>query len=92
MENINTIIWDWNGTLLDDAVAGWTILNYMQREKCLPETDFNEYKKIFTFPITKYYQSAGFKNNDFFELANLFIERYKIEVENCSLHANTENC
>ena len=41
------VIWDWNGTLLDDARVGLSILNQMQRIKGVAETDFDEYKKIF---------------------------------------------
>lgn len=55
-----TIIWDWNGTLLDDAGICTEAINVMLLKRNLPVLSKAQYRKIFTFPVKNYYIAAGF--------------------------------
>lgn len=57
----DTILWDWNGTLLDDVQLCVKLLNTMlTRYGYAPVYDTEEYRRIFCFPIQRYYERAGF--------------------------------
>ena len=45
------IIWDWNGTLLDDVWLCLGIVNKMLSKRDLPTINSNEYRNIFDFPV-----------------------------------------
>jgi phosphoglycolate phosphatase len=57
---IEHIVWDWNGTLLDDAEACVAALNPMLSQRGLPGTDVGEYRDVFNFPVKEYYRTLGF--------------------------------
>lgn len=74
-----TIVWDFNGTLLDDMQVCINCMNIMLKERDLPALDLERYRDIFTFPVKDYYISLGF---DFlkepFEIpAHQFIDLYR---------------
>lgn len=55
------IIWDFNGTILDDVQLGIDSLNTLLSRRGKKTLDsVAEYHKIFGFPIIKYYERAGF--------------------------------
>ena len=56
----NTIIWDWNGTLLDDLELSLGATNTLLRDRNLPTLSVERYKEIFKFPVIDYYKEAGF--------------------------------
>jgi len=83
------IIWDWNGTLLDDTHLAVASMNNMLGRRGLPFLSVGRYKELFTFPVKEYYREVGF---DFdlepFEVPAMeFIDQYNREVWDCSLHA-----
>jgi len=87
------IIWDWNGTLLDDTRMAVRTMNQMLKQRGLPVLSVDYYKSVFTFPVKDYYQKIGF---DFqaepFEVPALeFIDLYNSQVKDCSLHSDTLN-
>jgi phosphoglycolate phosphatase len=54
------IIWDWNGTLLDDVDCCYnTIVELMERYG-LGAISREEYLRKFRFPVTDYYRDIGF--------------------------------
>ena len=55
-----TIIFDFNGTLLDDCDLCLKILNFITKEYNLGEVSMEKYKEIFTFPVYLYYKTLGF--------------------------------
>jgi len=57
---IRHIIWDWNGTLLDDSHACVAALNRMLRRRDMKEIDQQQYRDIFDFPVRSYYRRLGF--------------------------------
>lgn len=54
------IIWDWNGTLLDDVDIVIDAMNNLLRKRGLPLINRESYKHIFTFPVKDYYARLGF--------------------------------
>ena len=87
MNNINTIIWDWNGTLLDDVDVCIDAMNILLQKRNLTEISKEYYKKIFTFPVIDYYKKVGFDfNKDSFDiLAVEFIDIYREKLKSCNL-------
>lgn len=82
------LIWDWNGTLLDDLDLCNRCLNdlldaygYAQRY------DAAAYKEIFGFPIQDYYVRAGFdfSRHPYEALAEHYMEEYLPAAESCGL-------
>ena len=56
------IIWDWNGTILDDALVCKTIANIMLAERGIPTLpDMDAYRAVFGFPIKSYYEKMGYR-------------------------------
>lgn len=54
------IIFDFNGTLIDDCSLCLKILNFLTKEYNLEEVSMDKYKEIFTFPVFLYYKELGF--------------------------------
>jgi len=56
------IIWDWNGTILNDVQACQTIANIMLSERGIPTLpDLDAYRAVFGFPIKAYYERMGYR-------------------------------
>ena len=53
------IVWDWNGTLLDDVDAGIGALNRMLAERGLPAITREFYRARFRFPVRPLYFEIG---------------------------------
>ncbi len=59
------IIWDWNGTLLDDVKINIEIINILLSERGLPLIDSTDkYRNLFSFPIQSFYKELGFTFKD----------------------------
>ncbi len=86
------IIWDWNGTLIDDIWLVVEIMNKMLKKRSLPEIDLNKYREIFDFPVTKYYLKLGFDFSlePFEELTVEFISEYYERFNECKLFDSAE--
>jgi phosphoglycolate phosphatase len=88
-----TIVFDWNGTLLNDIDYCVSITNAMLKEFALPQLTRSRYRDIFTFPVQSYYQQLGFdfSKNPFSELAQRWMETYTASVTTrADLFAQTE--
>ncbi|GAI63219.1 unnamed protein product [marine sediment metagenome] len=72
------IIWDWNGTLINDVWLVVEIMNKMLKKRNLSKIDSKKYREIFDFPVTKYYSKLGFdfSNESFEKLTVEFISEY----------------
>lgn len=81
------IIWDFNGTVLDDLAPCIEVLNIMLKRRSLPLCDEKRYKEIFGFPIKSYYKTAGFDfdKEDFSVLADEWAELYREKTADCVL-------
>ena len=76
---IQHIIWDWNGTLVDDAWIFVRLMNEELRNRQLPLINTQTYRKKFTFPVKKYYENLGFdfQKESFEGVGYNFIQKYK---------------
>lgn len=89
MEKQHYIIWDWNGTLLDDVDLCIESINQLLDKEALPKLqDRDSYQRVFRFPIIEYYRDAGFDfdKRSFPELAQDYMEYYQPRSLSCHLH------
>ena len=77
MNNYKHIIWDWNGTLLNDVDYSKNIINNILSDNDLPKLSLQKYREIFTFPVQDYYVAAGldFSKTSFEILVRKYIEK-----------------
>ena len=92
INNYKHIIWDWNGTLVDDVWLVVEIMNKMLKKRHLPAIDSKKYREIFDFPVTKYYLKLGydFSRESFEDLTVEFIGEYYDRFNECKLFYETE--
>ena len=72
------IIWDWNGTLVNDTWLFVDIMNGVLKKRKLNGISLDDYRNVFDFPVQEYYRKLGFDFDDEpFESAGLdFIKIY----------------
>ena len=55
------VLWDFNGTIIDDVETGIACVNTMLAKRGLPILRTREeYKRVFGFPVEDYYRRVGF--------------------------------
>jgi len=81
------VIWDWNGTLLDDAWLCVEITNGLLSRRRLPILTRERYQRVFDFPVRDYYRRLGFdlESESFERLGTEFIEEYAARRFECTL-------
>nr|WP_317400975.1 HAD family hydrolase [uncultured Gemmiger sp.] len=82
------ILWDWNGTLLDDVELCLDALNRLLARFGYPQRyDMASYRKIFGFPVKDYYLRAGmdFSRHPFTVLAESYMADYIPHAAACTL-------
>nr|WP_319510650.1 HAD hydrolase-like protein [uncultured Draconibacterium sp.] len=86
---MQSIIWDWNGTLLNDLDFCISTINVLLKKRQLDILDRFSYKEVFSFPVKDYYEAIGFdfSKEDFSIPAREFIDLYNSGVPRCNLHA-----
>ena len=82
------VVFDFNGTIIDDVQLCLDLLNKMLLEKGLKPFSVEGYREIFTFPIIEYYKKAGFTFDGytFEELSLEFIKDYQPASYKCNLY------
>ena len=88
MPVFDTVLWDWNGTLLDDAALCCELLNTMlARHGYAPVGSMEAYRQVFCFPIETYYRRAGFdfSRHPFAALADEYMRLYTPRSLGCPL-------
>jgi len=79
IDRYDTVIWDFNGTLLDDVDAGIKSVNTMLSRRALRQiASRSEYFDVFGFPIIEYYRRLGFdfEKESFAVLADEWVAEY----------------
>jgi phosphoglycolate phosphatase len=81
------VIWDWNGTLLDDLDLCLRIINNLLRERGLNSITKDRYLEVFGFPVRDYYLKLGFNfDQEPFEVVSTeFITAYEKGRPDCQL-------
>lgn len=85
---ITTVVWDWNGTLLDDLEVSFRAINQVLSSNGYPPIrDLASYRELFCFPVIEYYRRIGFdfSRTPFEELAEQFMACYHPAAAHCSL-------
>lgn len=88
LSECRNIIWDWNGTLLNDLDVCVTAINRLLGKRNLPKISSEYYTEIFTFPVKDYYITAGFdfSKESFEDVAVEFMDHYFQLVTDANLH------
>lgn len=86
------IMWDWNGTLLNDAEVCLTTMNAMLELRKLPTISLDTYKEIFSFPVIEYYKKIGFdfQIEGFENLSVEFMDSYTRNLNTAFLVSGVE--
>ena len=87
------IIWDYNGTLLNDVKLCVDIINDLLIKRDLPKMTIENYKEMFDFPVRDYYERIGFdfKKESFEIVGTEFINEYDKRQKTSKLHPGVED-
>ncbi|MEO0508815.1 MAG: HAD family hydrolase [Verrucomicrobiota bacterium] len=91
MSGLKHIIWDWNGTLLNDTWLCVEVLNGLLMRRGRAPISEEDYRENFGFPVIHFYEFLGFDTDrDSFDRASReFISDYEARwLTECSLHAH----
>lgn len=90
VKHLTHVIWDWNGTLLDDAELCVSVMNEVLARRRLPPLTAERYAHQFRFPVRAYYAELGFDfARESFELVGTeFIEGYSAREASCQLRTD----
>jgi len=88
------IVWDWNGTLLDDNWLCVEVMNTLLSARNLPLLTLERYRDIFDFPVKDYYEKLGFDfTKESFEVVGMdFMTGYNLRQKECWLQEDAVNC
>jgi phosphoglycolate phosphatase len=78
ISKIKNIIWDFNGTILNDLDPIVEMVNEMMADRDLGSITREEYRDKVSFPVQPFYESLGFKTDEksFLQLQNEFVAKY----------------
>ena len=85
---VKLVIWDWNGTLLDDTALCYSIANDMRAERGMPLLQNVEtYRGLFRFPVIDYYRAMGytFERESYEDISVEFVSEYARRIMECAL-------
>ena len=89
MMKIEQVLWDWNGTLLDDLEYSIQVRNNIFPAFHLPTlSGVEEYHRQFTFPVRLYYQRAGVTDEIFDDVAHAWMAEYERCMDTIPLHGD----
>ena len=85
---ITTLIWDWNGTLINDVDICVDCINVLLEKRQLPLLDLEKYREVFRFPVKEYYEEVGFdfSKEPYDKVAMEFIDIYIARLPEADLH------
>lgn len=86
-KTVKAIVWDWNGTLLNDVDHSIHSMNELLAERNLSLINKEYYKRIFRFPVKDYYSDIGFNFDvePFESVGIAFMDAYKTHISNMNL-------
>jgi phosphoglycolate phosphatase len=85
---IDHVIFDWNGTLLDDVDLAVAAVSACCRQYGVRAIDKSTYRRKFRFPIQSFYADLGFdfEHAPFPELVRSYLSLFDSRVAQCRLH------
>ena len=88
------VVWDFNGTILNDVRLGIDCVNAMLEKRGLPVIpDIDAYHRVFGFPIDEYYRRLGFdfeKEDYDTVLAPEWVALYLAGEKDCPMNQGVE--
>lgn len=90
VKRIAHVIWDWNGTLLDDAELCVEVMNDVLTRRQLAPLTAETYAAAFRFPVREYYRELGFdfERETFEVIGTEFIAGYSAGEARCGLRGD----
>jgi phosphoglycolate phosphatase len=81
----SNVVFDWNGTLVDDVSLAVGSVNAVRAELGLPSVSLAEYRRHFRFPIRAFYQDLGFdfERTSFETLVEAYLGHFDPGVVKC---------
>jgi len=87
------ILWDFNGTVLDDVAIGIEAINLLLSRRGLKTlASREEYQRVFRFPIEEYYRAVGFdfSTDPYDVLAHEWVKEYRARERSAPLCPGVE--
>lgn len=85
---MKTILWDYNGTIINDMELCLDVEKFMLRERGMfAEYTMDDYRDLFCFPVKDYYLKLGytFKDETYEEISVEFNNLYDMGFNQCRL-------
>ena len=84
---IKEIVWDWNGTLINDTSLCVDILNKILFLHDQPSISIEYYRNNFSFPVSAFYKiiSLPSSGKKFDDVSLTFISEYRLKWKECNL-------
>jgi phosphoglycolate phosphatase len=94
MNTLCHVIWDYNGTIVDDTALCLEILNEQLQSYQLAPLTLADYRDRFGFPVQHFYTTVGFDwtRHDFEAINRAFITAYNQRRHHCQLHPDIVPC
>ena len=88
IENYKHIIWDWNGTIINDVSLSMDLNNNLLSDWGLKKLNVEEYREVFTIPVKNYYSKLGFNfSKESFEIVGKeWMDGYESRKFECGLY------
>ena len=87
------LIWDWNGTLIDDVRTCIEVLNSILVFYAKPQVTLEQYRDEFDFPVADYYEKLGidFSKVSYDVVAEQYISQYNKKQYECGLQSGAKD-
>lgn len=90
-KDIHHVVFDWNGTLIDDLNLAVQSVNHVRTKMRLEPITREAYRANFRFPIADFYAAIGFdfEQNPFPDIVAEYLSVFDTRVKHCALHAGS---
>lgn len=81
------VVFDWNGTVIDDVGLAVTSINAIRTPLGLAEVTLEDYRRYFRFPIREFYADLGFDftRRNFSALVTDYLAQFDTKACSCKL-------
>jgi phosphoglycolate phosphatase len=88
---MKVLIWDWNGTLLNDATIAWGAFNDLLVSYGHQQISFAHYQEIYGHPASRMYEAVGVDlgQHDFDRISADYHDFYRARSGEALLHHDT---
>lgn len=90
--SLKHIVWDWNGTILNDAIASCKAVDDMFKKRNLGSVSIDLYRDKIVYPVINVYIDAGidFSKETYQEICDEYITNYLNNSHIISLHQDAQ--